>query len=178
MATPTTYGSSQAGGLIGATAASLCDNHRNARSEPCAHSNAGSLTHWAGPGIKPTFSLILVRFLTRWATLEMPSRDFKWLVWLCFFFGPTCDIWQFLGHRLNLSCSCDVSHSCSNISSLTHCTRLWIEPVPPQRQHWILNLLCHSRNSWFVFKVIFTSFTEEGSAELLAVSCWIWNQLG
>ena len=28
------------------------------------------------------------------------------------------------------------------------------------------------------FLNIFTSFTEEGSAELLTLSCWMWNQLG
>ena len=33
-----------------------------------AHGNAGSLTHWVRPGIKPASSCILVRFLTHWAT--------------------------------------------------------------------------------------------------------------
>ena len=33
-ATPAAYGGSQAGGLIGATDASLCHRHSNARSEP------------------------------------------------------------------------------------------------------------------------------------------------
>lgn len=32
---------------------------------------------------------------------------------------------------------------------LTHCTRQGIEPVLPQRQHQMLNLLCHSGNSLF-----------------------------
>ena len=34
-----------------------------------AHGNAGSLAHWAGPGIEPASSWILVRFLTHWATM-------------------------------------------------------------------------------------------------------------
>ena len=51
-ATPMAYGSFQAKGLIGAAAAGL--NH--------SHSNAGSLTHWGGQGIKPTSSWILVSF--------------------------------------------------------------------------------------------------------------------
>ena len=48
------YGSSQARGQIGAAVASL----------PHSHSNAGSLTHRAGPGIEPSFSWILVRFMS------------------------------------------------------------------------------------------------------------------
>ena len=69
------------------------------------------------------------------------------------FFGCTCSIWKFPIQGLNTSCSCDLRHSRGNARSLTHCTRLGIEPVPQQqpellqKQHWILNLLCHSRNS-------------------------------
>ena len=36
-----------------------------------------------------------------------------------------------------------------NARSLVHCTRLGIKPVPPQRQHWIINPLTHSGNSTF-----------------------------
>ena len=45
-----------------------------------AHSNAGSLTHWARPGIEPVSSWILVRFLTtesQWKLLE------KFTSWSC-----------------------------------------------------------------------------------------------
>ena len=38
----------------------VCDLH---------HGNAGSLTHWGSPGIKPPSSWILVRFITSWATM-------------------------------------------------------------------------------------------------------------
>ena len=48
------YGSSQARGQIGTVVASL----------PHSHSNAGSLTHRAGPGIEPSSSWILVRFMS------------------------------------------------------------------------------------------------------------------
>ena len=53
-AAPTAYGDSQAWGLIGAIASSL--HH--------SHSNIGSFTHWARPGIKPTSSWILVGLVT------------------------------------------------------------------------------------------------------------------
>ena len=48
----------QARGRIGAAAAG--QHH--------SHSNAGSLNHWARPGIEPTSSWVLVRFLNHWAT--------------------------------------------------------------------------------------------------------------
>ena len=38
--------------------------------------NAGSLTHWARPGIEPSSSWILVRFLTPWATTGTPCFYF------------------------------------------------------------------------------------------------------
>ena len=56
-------GSSQAKGWIGAAAAGL--HH--------SHSNAGSLTHWSRPGIDPMSSWILIRFLSRWATMRTPK---------------------------------------------------------------------------------------------------------
>ena len=73
------YGGSQAWGLIRATVACLCHNHRNVRSEPrtsvtysTAHDNARSLTHWVGPGIKPTTSWFLVRVFSAAPWRELP----------------------------------------------------------------------------------------------------------
>ena len=69
-AVPTAYESSQARGQIGTLAAILCHRHSNARSEPVsvtyttAHSNTGSLTYWAKPGIEPASSWLLVRFVS------------------------------------------------------------------------------------------------------------------
>ena len=37
------------------------------------HSNAGSLTHWAGPGIEPASSWMLVMFINHWATMGTPQ---------------------------------------------------------------------------------------------------------
>ena len=37
---------------------------------------AGSLTHWERPGIEPTSSWILIRFLTCWATTGTPNHEF------------------------------------------------------------------------------------------------------
>ena len=56
------YGGSQAKGQTGAVAASL--HH--------SHSNAGSLTHWARPEIKPTSSWILVGFVSAVPLRELP----------------------------------------------------------------------------------------------------------
>ena len=41
-----------------------------------AHSNAGSLTHWATPGIKPKSSWIVVRFVNQWATMGTLAKQF------------------------------------------------------------------------------------------------------
>ena len=38
-----------------------------------AHGNAGSLTHWASPGIEPASSWILVGFVNHWATIGTPD---------------------------------------------------------------------------------------------------------
>ena len=70
------YGSSHAKGLIRAAAAGLYHSHRNTRSEftsvtyTTAHGNARSFTHWAGPGIKPASSWILVHY--HWAMMGPP----------------------------------------------------------------------------------------------------------
>ena len=60
-----------------------------------------------------------------------------------FFFCHICSIWEFPGQGSNPSCSCVLCHSCGNTRSLAHHARLGIEPMPLQRQGWILNLLIH-----------------------------------
>ena len=57
-AAPVAYGSSQARGWIGAAAGSLCHSHSNVGSELCLwpHGDAGSLSHWARPGVEHAFS--------------------------------------------------------------------------------------------------------------------------
>ena len=72
-AAPMAYGGFQARGQIRATAASL--HH--------SHSNAGSLTHWAGPGIEPETSWILVGFIS---TVPL------WNSWISVFLRR--DAWQ------------------------------------------------------------------------------------
>ena len=78
-AAPTAHGGSQARGLIRAVAAGLHHSHHNVRSEPClrptyitAHSNAGSLTHWARPGIRPATSWFLIGFVSAAPCQELP----------------------------------------------------------------------------------------------------------
>ena len=57
-----------------------------------ARSNAGFLTHWAGPGIKPTASWILVRFLTPWTVTGAPRDNtfFPWVLSFYFFIFWLC----------------------------------------------------------------------------------------
>ena len=49
-------------------------------------------------------------------------------------FGCTHNTWKFLGEGSNLSCICNLHHSCGNADSLIHCARPGIEPASPQRQ--------------------------------------------
>ena len=53
-------------------------NHKNAGSASvmytAAYGNARSLTHWAGPELKPASLWILVGFLTHWATTGTPRK--------------------------------------------------------------------------------------------------------
>lgn len=53
---------------------------------------------------------------------------------LFFFFSHPHSIWEFLGQGLNPSLSRNLCHSRSNKRSLTHCTRLGMQPATPQRE--------------------------------------------
>ena len=83
-AAPTAYGSSQAKDQIGAIAAGLFHSHSNVR----------PLTHWARPGIEPTYSWILVRFVNCWATEGTP--DFFSCFLNLYFIYFLLDIYDFL----------------------------------------------------------------------------------
>ena len=50
-----------------------------------------------------------------------------WFFLFCLHHG----IWKILGQELNLSCSFNLHHSCSNAISLTHCSGLGMKPMPP-----------------------------------------------
>ena len=68
----------------------------------------------------------------------------------------------------NPSCGCDLHHSSSSSAgSLTHCTRLGIEPLPLQRQCQILNPIGHSRNS-----INFCKIMERIYEMVTSVECW------
>ena len=43
-----------------------------------AHGNTGSLTHWAGPGIEPASSWVLVRFVTTKPQWELHNPSLSW----------------------------------------------------------------------------------------------------
>ena len=73
------YGSSQARGRIETTAAGLYHSHSKCQIRAAsatyttAYGNAGSLTHWAGPGFEPASSWILVGFIftePQWELLD------------------------------------------------------------------------------------------------------------
>ena len=73
-AAPTPYGSSQARGRSGATAADLHHSHSNTRSP----------THWVRPQIKPTSSWILVRVISTMPQWELHRTIFSTSLWQCY----------------------------------------------------------------------------------------------
>ena len=72
------YGSSQARGWTGASAAGLQHSHSNTRPKqhlqptPQLMATWDHLTHWVGPGIEPTSSCILVGFIKTEPQRELP----------------------------------------------------------------------------------------------------------
>ena len=140
---------SQARSRIRAVAASLHHSHSNAtlsRVYDLHHSSqqhAGYLTYWSRPGMEPSISWFLVRFVSAVPWWEVPSKHIKRLnllarfvcirVHFIFFFlsGRTQAIQKFPGQRLNLSHSCDAAATTPD--PLTHCTGLGIKPSPLQQ---------------------------------------------
>ena len=109
---------SQARGLIRAVAAGL--HHREMRVESVTyttdHSNAGSLTHWARPGIEPETSWFLVGFVTtepQGELLKFP-KCLQMQISVCFVL-----FWPHPGH--------------------VEVPGPEMEPAPQQWQCWILN---------------------------------------
>ena len=79
-ATPVAYGSFRARGRIGAGCCrptpqpQQCRIGAESRTYTTAHGNAGSLTHWARPGIEPTSLWILVGFVSTVPQRELPEN--------------------------------------------------------------------------------------------------------
>ena len=83
MATPVTYGSSQTKvkselQLRPTLEPQQCGIQAPSMTYTEACSNAGSLTHWARPGIGPATSWTRCQILNHWATMETPTFYFSW----------------------------------------------------------------------------------------------------
>ena len=103
-ATAVAYGNSQASGQIGAaTAASL--HH--------SHTNTGSPTYWARPGIEPASSWILVGFPSAVPQWELPLV----FIFICFLVGNKMKLWT--EEILVLSSEVD---SLGGLHGVTHCS--------------------------------------------------------
>ena len=93
-AIPVAYQGSQARGQIGAVTSleqpipQPQQSQIWAMSMTCTtvHSNAGSLTHWVRPGIKPASSWILVIFVSAEPLQELPQRIILKIIYLEFVF--------------------------------------------------------------------------------------------
>ena len=120
---------------------SFClQSHSNAGSEAAsathttAHGNAGSLTHWARPGIEPAVSWFLVGFVNHCATTGTPTIAFLLLSY-CWFrvrrrnesdgafaiFGDKVLYWRFS----NINFVAFSSNVLFNYYLAGHCARYW-----------------------------------------------------
>ena len=79
-----------------------------------AYGNAGSLTHWAGPGIKPVSSWILVGFIT-----TEPGQELQGYLILFYLFSvlAASQHMEFTGQGSDPSCSLNWWHSSGNARS-------------------------------------------------------------
>ena len=82
-ATPTVYGSSEARGQIGAQP-QQCQIQAVSVTYTTAHSMAESSTSWVRPGIKPTSSWMLVRFISAEPWWELLYFHLNFLIY-CFY---------------------------------------------------------------------------------------------
>ena len=86
---------------------------------------------------------------------SLGGRPFIGMYLFLFLFGCTSGVEKFLGHGLNLSCSCSLRHRCGNTRSFNPLCRAGGGTCRDlNRCGWILNPRCHSGIApIFVFKV-------------------------
>ena len=127
-------GSSQARSQIRAAATDLC--YSNARCHiwaasvayTTAHDNARSLNHWVRPGVEPTSSCILLRFIT-----TEPQWELLFHIYIFFFSiiaGLQCSI-NFLLYSMVTQLHIHVYFLFSHIIMLHH---KWLDIVPSATQ--------------------------------------------
>ena len=118
-----TYGSSQARGQTGAAAAGLHHSHNKIASEPHLlpisqfSATLDPLTHWAGPGIEPASSWILVAFVSAEPQGELLTID---ILTSEFFVVKRCPVHcRIFSSSPWLSLRCQ-SHPLSNLQQPNH----------------------------------------------------------
>ena len=144
-APPTASGGSQARGLIGATAAHLCQSHSNNR----------SLTHWVRPGMEPATSCF---HCTRTGTPKLLFYSSSFQAFILFFLFRAAPVacggsWLGVDSELQLQAFATATQiqaaSPTYAAAVSIWTRPGIESPSSQRQRRVLKLLSHSRNSSF-----------------------------
>ena len=80
--------------------------------------------------------------------LDFTSTCSFFFFFFFFLFGLTLGIWKFPGQGSNLSCSCDLCHSCSNTGSLTYCATAGTpQPAPFELFSIFITVRFHSSSS-------------------------------
>ena len=63
------------------------------------------------------YGLLIAQLVPYWPCAKSAKLSIYYSFFFFFFCGHTWSIWKFLAQELNLSCSCDLYHSCGNTRS-------------------------------------------------------------
>ena len=120
-----------------------------------AHSNAGSLAHWTGPGIKPVSLWLLVRFVS-----SEPWQELSILFYFIFIFRAALVTYGISQARGQIrAAAASLLHSHSNAGLESH---LW-PTVQLSQQHWIFNPLSKARDQTHILSGFLTHLATMGT---------------
>ena len=149
-----------------------------------AHGNAGSLSHWARPGIGPASTWMLVRFVSSepwWELLHSFLRLndiplYVELFFFFFFFHPY-SIWKLLGQGWIWAGAATyaIATAAAMVDpSLIHCSELGIKPAPPQRQARSLTYCAIMRTVYHIFKSVHVLMDIWIVFQMWTMLLWTW----
>ena len=138
-----------------------------------AHDNAGSLTHWARPGIRPASLWILVGSINHWATMRTPRSPISesYMASLILsgtakpfsrkavpFYIPTSKEWviQFLSILISICCYYLWLYHSDRWVSISHCGLNLHSLMTNDVKHLFMCFIAFSlRKCWFISSVHF-----------------------
>ena len=111
-----------------------------------AQSNAGSLTHWEGPGIEPASSWILVRFMSTESQRELRKSSYI-MEWITKYYKCCDEPWNFKDILRDMHSSFQSRYLVKRLSSTATGRIIAIVYLPL----WSIPNLGESNNIWAIF---------------------------